>query len=308
MTSNQETICSIRRMSHMGGYLAAAIAASLMLVLVVSAPALAKAPTGDFAVFVQCPRTTPEVNFCLYSETTSGEVTIGTSVVPIEHTIVLQGGFHKPPVAKEAETFYGAVNGETLSHTPQTVPGGLLGLVNCSEIKEPVAKLACELVFENGLTGVTATTELAESAGAIGINTNNLVNRRGIALSLPIKVHLENPFLGGSCYIGSSASPVTLDLTTGTTSPPEPNKPISGKVGTIEFGDEFNFTDITNNTLVDNAFSAPEATGCGGLLSSVIDPVIDAKLGLPSPGGKNTAIQNNRIREAVAEAVIKSEE
>lgn len=35
----------------------------------------------------------------------------------------------------DVETFVGALNGETLSKTPQKVPGGLLGLVNCTEIK-----------------------------------------------------------------------------------------------------------------------------------------------------------------------------
>jgi len=157
------------------------------------------------------------------------------------------------------------------------------------------------------LTGVTATTELAKPASEIGINTSNLVNEEGVALSLPVKVKLDNPLLGSACYIGSSSSPVTLNLTTGKTSPPPPNTSIHGKLGNLEFLDEFTLVEITNNTLVDNAFSAPEASGCGGLLAPVLDPIIDLKLGLPSAAGKNTAIQNNRIREASGENVIKSE-
>lgn len=35
----------------------------------------AKEPTGDFAVFKQCPRFTKGVNLCLFSQT-SGEVTL----------------------------------------------------------------------------------------------------------------------------------------------------------------------------------------------------------------------------------------
>jgi hypothetical protein len=275
-----------------------------------ASPALAKEPTGDFAVFKQCPRFTSGVDACIYAQTIGGEVTIGASTVPInadkKHEIILQGGtiFHE---ATGTESFVGALNGETLSKTPQNVPSGLAGLINCEEISEPVARLACKLVFENKLTGVTATTELAKPASAIGISTNNLINETGIALSLPVKVKLDNPLLGSACYIGSESSPVTLNLTTGTTSPPEPNKPLSGKVGKLTFKDEFNFVEITENTLVDNAFSAPAASGCGGLLAPVLDPIIDLKLGLPSPAGKNTAIQNNTLREAVAEAVIKSE-
>ena len=240
--------------------------------------ASAKAPTGDFAVFSQCPRFTAEVALCLYSQTKSGEVTLGKQTVPIAKTITLQGGV-KRNEATEVETFVGALNGETLSKTPQKVPGGLAGLVKCNEISNFLERAACELVFENGVTGVNATTELARPASEIGINTNNLINEEGPALTLPLKIHLENPFLGSECYIGSSAKPLTLKLTTGTTTPPPPNKPIKGKVGEIFVKDESTFLELPENTVVDNAFSAPEATGCGGLFAFLIDPIIDSKSG-----------------------------
>jgi hypothetical protein len=293
------------------------VAMALVAPLAFAAPALAKEPTGDFAVFKQCPRTTKGVELCLYSETTGGSVTLNKQTVPInedgKHPIILQGGITN--AGEEDEKFVGAVNGETLSKTPQNVPGGLTGLINCTEIKgegllKPLAELAkaaCKLVFENKTTGVSAVTELAKPASEIGISTNNLENREGVALSLPVKIKLENTFLGSECYVGSSSSPVTFKLTTGTTSPPGPNKPISGKVGKISAKDEFEFLEISGNELVDNAFSAPEASGCGGIFSVLIDPLIDSKIGLPSAAGKNTAIQKNFIREATAEGVIKSE-
>jgi hypothetical protein len=274
----------------------------------IASPALAKSPTGDFAVFSQCPRFTSEVSntFCFYSQTESGEVKIGSTAVPITKTITLQGGYIRNQTT-EAETFVGPINGETLSKTPQKVPGGLAGLVKCNEITNPVERILCEAIFENGLTGVNATTELAGPTSSIGISASNLVNAQGIALSLPVKVKLDNPLLGSECYVGSSSHPITLNLTSGTTNPPAPNKPISGKVGNIEFKDEEEFIEITKNTLVDNSFAAPAATGCGGLFSFLIDPIIDAKLGLPSAAGKNTDIQNNTLKIAPAEAVIASE-
>ncbi|HWY18344.1 MAG TPA: hypothetical protein VNY27_06495 [Solirubrobacteraceae bacterium] len=286
------------------------VALAVLVPLTFASSALAKAPTGPFAVFSDCPRFTSGVIFCIYSQTEGGEVKIGKSTVPInadkKHEIILQGGFSENETTG-VESFVGAIDGNTLSKTPQNVPGGLAGLVNCPEISNFILRISCELVFENSLTGVTATTELAKPASEIGINTNNLINEEGVALSLPVKVKLDNPLLGSECYIGSSSSPVTLNLTTGTTNPPAPNKPIKGKLGKLEFLDEFTLIEITNSTLVDNAFSAPVATGCGGALSFILDPIIDAKLGLPSAAGKNTAIQNNRIREATAENVIKSE-
>jgi hypothetical protein len=271
-----------------------------------ASPALAKEPTGDFAVFKQCPRFTSGVNFCFYAQTKSGEVTLNKQNVPIKNTITLQGGIIRNEET-EAETFVAALNGETLSKTPQPVPGGLLALVRCNEISNYFERVACELIFENGITGVNATTELARPASEIGINKNNLINQEGVALSLPVKVRLENPFLGNSCYIGSNTHPIIWNLTTGTTSPPAPNTPIKGKVGEIEFKDEFTFTRITGNSSVDNAYAAPEATGCGGIFSFLIDPIIDGKLGLPSPAGHNTTILNNTISEATGETVIASE-
>jgi hypothetical protein len=290
--------------------LTALLLGAITVMAVSASPALAKEPTGAFAVFKQCPRFTPHVNFCLYSETTSGELIAGNSKIPITNPIILQGGIAENEA--EEQSFVAALNGETLSKSPQKVPGGLLGLIKCNEIKgegllEKLERQSCEAVFENGVTGVNATTELALPASSIGINTSHLVNEEGVALSLPVKVHLENPLLGSGCYVGSAANPIILNLTTGTTSPPPPNKPIKGKLGNLNFEEEFKLINITNNTLVDNAFAVPGATGCGGIFAFLLDPIINAKLGLPSAAGKNTVIQNNHIREATTEAVIASE-
>jgi hypothetical protein len=256
------------------------VAMALMAPLAFASPALAIEPTGDFAVFKQCPRFNPEVNRCINSQTKSGEVKIRSTAVPIKNPITLQGGINE---STEPGTMVAALNGETLSKTPEPVPGGLLDLVKCNEISNFFERIACELVFENGVTGVTATTELAKPASAITISASNLINGEGTALSLPVKVKLDNPFLGSECYIGSNSSPITLNLTTGKTSPPPPNTSISGKVGTLTFKDEFRLTEITNNTLVDNSFAVPAANGCGGIFAFLIDPIINAKLGLPSP-------------------------
>jgi hypothetical protein len=291
------------------------IAAPLVL-LVSAATAQATEPTGAFKVFAQCPRFSG-VRFCLYAQVESGEVKVGSQSVPInadkKHELVLQGGYTRNSETGE-EHFSGALNGETLSKTPQNVPGGLAGLINCTEITggglvEIAARVACKAVFENALTGVSSTAELALPATSIGISSDNLINEEGVALSLPLKLHLENPLLGSECYIGSSSSPVTFNLTTGTTSPPEPNKPISGKLGEVAFleSEGIEYTQITNTTLVDNAFSTPGASGCGGIFSFLLDPIIDAKLGLPSVAGHNTTIQNGKETLTLAEHVIASE-
>jgi hypothetical protein len=296
-----------------------ALLAVLVVPLAIAGTAAAKEPTGVFAVFKQCPRFTKGVNYCVHAKIEGGEVKIGKTVVPINENkkseIILQGGYERnekvfPPV----EHFFGALNGETLSKTPQNVPGGLTGLVNCTLIKgeellEFLAREACKLVFENKTTGVAAVTELAKPASDIGINSDNLVNEEGVALSLPAKIKLENTFLGSECYIGSESEPVTLNLTTGETSPPKGVEPIFGHVGrvnSLEF-EKFPYLELTGVKLVENAFSVPKASGCGGIFSFLIDPIIDEKLGLPSAAGNNTAIQNGSQLIATAENVIKQE-
>jgi len=301
--SNAKRVVGLRRLT-----LIAVVALMVPLTaLAVASPALAS-PKGPYAVFKDCPLKTPGNELCLFGQTTSGKFTIGTTTVPINKTITLQGG--AAPTGGENEYFLlPAADGNTLSKTELNVPGGLLGLVNCPEISNFFERIACELVFENGATGVTATTEIAASKTNPAIlNIGHLIGANETALQLPVKVKLNNPLLGSGCYIGSESSPVELHLTTGTTSPPgppSPNKPITGKVG--EESAEEEILVLTKNSLVDNTFTAPGAEGCGGLFSFILDPILDAKLKLPAASGYNTAILEGTLKVSSEEAVIKSE-
>jgi len=122
-------------------------------------------------------------------------------------------------------------------------------------------------------------------------------------LKLPVKVRLENPFLGSKCYVGSSTSPLIWNLTTGETEPALPNKSIKGTSGLATLIEEAQIAQLTGNVLVENNWSAPEATGCGGVLSFLVDPIINLELGLPAKAGENTALLENTIDIATPEAV-----
>jgi len=292
-------------------FIAVALVASLAL-----ASTAAAEPQGIFKVYKDCPTEKSEVALCIYGETTSGEFVIGSTKVPINKTLLLQAGaVHTGGSNFNEYRFVPPKGGETMSKTELNVPGGLAGLINCEEIKgggllEVTERAACKLVFENGLTGVTTTTEyVGTTSNPAILNFTNIVEEKRTGLSLPIRAHLKNPLLGSNCYIGSSTHPIQLQLTDGTTSPPEPNKPISGKLGnpTTEVEDEFESLTTTENTLVDNSFSVPVVEGCGGLASSLLDPIVDAKLGLESPAGHNTAILNSTLHNAESEAVVASE-
>jgi hypothetical protein len=265
----------------------------------------ASAHSGEFAKFNYCPSTNPEVFKCLYSVTTGGKIVLGKKTTPIESPVTLQGGYSSTNREKKhISKFFAATNGVTLSKTPENVPGGLLGIVP-PESSPPLVKLLSKFFFENSLTAVYATLELAKPATEIEISEFNILLEEGLSLKLPVKVRLENPFLGSSCYVGSSSSPIIWNLTTGTTSPPEPNTPITGSSGVSELKDEAEIAQLNGNVLVENAWSAPEATGCGGILSFLVDPVIDAELGLPAKAGVNTAILDNTIDIATPESVNK---
>jgi hypothetical protein len=280
------------------GTLAAVIAT---MALAPSALASTHHPTGEFTPFGECPFARATITDCVYSLTTGGSVTIGNKTVPIANPVTLQGGYEglNPNVE-----FYGAENGETLSKTPQPVPGGLLGLLNCKAQTNPIIKGLCETAFENGLTGVNAIVELTgPSKGLTGIklNTENEIFAEGTALQLPVKIRLENPLLGSECYIGSDKNPIVIPLTTGTSGA------LTGAPGELKFSEEFEIINITGAKLVNNTFTAPEAQGCGGLLSLLVNPVVNAMLGTPAGKGKNFATLEAGFKDSQPEYVIASE-
>jgi hypothetical protein len=285
-----------------------ALAAMSLAVLGFAAPAMATKPTGAFVNFGACPTKVTGVNLCVFAQTSSGEFKIKKTEVPITKTITLQGGIIENEETG-AETWVNAANGgETISKTPETVPGGLLKIIAPKSWPEILQRIFNEII-NKGITGVSATTELV---GNISINRGALFEGAPNALTLPVRVHLENEFLGPKCYVGSKAHPVNLELTTGTTSPPAPNKPITGSLGEIEVKEEGQLVILKKNSLVNNSFSAPTAEGCGsqilfGLFTGIIDGAVDSELELPSASGNNTAILNGTLENASAAAVIKSE-
>jgi hypothetical protein len=276
----------MRKRKHLAG-----VVVGLLVIAAMALPALASAHTGEFARFNNCPSTNKEVEICLTSTITSGEVVLGNKKVPIVNPVTFQGGAGTAN-AEGISKFYAATNGETLTKAPQPVPGGLSGLVNCKEISNFILRASCELIFENGYTGVNSTLELARPASEIQFSEFALLFRTGTALKLPVKVHLENPLLGSGCYIGSSSSPIWFNLTSGTTAPPPPNVAIKGAAGKSEFIENEQILRFTGQKLVDNAWAAPGANGCGGPIAELIlDPIINSSVGVPSAAGKNTAIQ-----------------
>ena len=260
--------------------------------------------TGNYTKFQNCEFTNTEVKKCIYSVTEGGEVVLGSKTVPIENDVILQGGTGK--AVGGVAPFFAPTSGLALSKTPQNVPGGLLGVVPESKQSWLVKRLI-KFFFENSLTGLDSTLELAGSASEIKVSEMHLAEEEGVALEMPIKVHLENPFLGSKCYIGSNSSPIVWKLTTGETSPPAPNESIVGSAGSTEFLEEGRILVSKEAELVDNAWSAPAVTGCGGILAFLVNPIVKGQVGTTS-AGHNTAILVNTLNAASRAAVNKNNE
>jgi len=175
-----------------------------------------------------------------------------------------------------------------LSKAKQKVPGGVIGLTGLTWLAEFLGIEALTLY---------ATTELAGTPIIAGTSF----------AQLPIKVHLENStgVLGKSCYVGSSSSPIVLNLTTGTTAPPGPNKPITGKIPSPVFEPVREIQYANGGEYVDNSFAAPGANGCVltlfGFIPISINGLVNTQSGLPSAAG------NNETRQAFNAAIVNAE-
>ncbi len=263
-------------------------------------------PNEDYAPFADCPLRNPATDVCIFAQTESGELIIGKRTIPITSTITLQGGIHEDVATGKQETgkqeFIGAEGGVTLSRAPQAIPGGLPKIVDPRLLPKVLREQFYGLI-DQGAANVTATVEPAAPVRSIRVSTQDLIEAKGIGLSLPVKVKLSNPLLGASCYIGSNADPIVIALTTGTTSPFPLRRPLAGKPGHAKFKDDYNLVTISKDSLVSDSFAASRVAGCGGIFSSRVDPAVDAGLGLPVAAGGDEAILNGVLRDANAPAV-----
>lgn len=253
--------------------LPAGIVAAVAAMALIAPAAQAATPAPGYEQFVGCPSPAenPEILGCLHSVVTGGHFNMGNKEVPISSPITLNGG-----VKEELTGFtYNSQGG--LSAVKQQVPGGVIGLTGLDW-----------LVNFLNLEGLKlyAVTELAGTPSFEG-PTN---------ITLPIKVHLINPVLGSKCYVGSSSSPIVLHMITGTTSPPAPNKPITGKNPKASFDFPKQIQKLLGGIYVDNSFAAPGANGCTltlfGFIPVSINGLVNTASSLPSAAGTNETVQN----------------
>jgi hypothetical protein len=186
--------------------------------------------TGGYVPFADCPLSDAVLRSCIASDEHSGELVVGHRTVPVDSPLTLQGGLFRSRPGREGLTFVGAEDGNTLSKAELSLPGGLAGILAPAYLPASLLR-QFDVSIERGVTGATVTPELARPASAIELSEYNLLAEEGVAVQLPLKIKLSNPFLGSDCYIGSSTDPIVLNLTTGETNPPAPNKPNKRQLG-----------------------------------------------------------------------------
>jgi hypothetical protein len=296
----------VRSAKHLHVLLAVAL---VVLALPIAAPpARAQTthhPQGAFAVFSQCPLDEPTIFDCVFVDTKGGEMRIGSMMTPISRAMIgLDGGLLEGPT-NEPTIFAAPVNGVITQSTPLPVPGGLSRVLEASALPHSLGAVSDELESV-GLGELTATVEVAGPASAVMFSLENAVGVAGAVLEEPLKIKLVSPVLGEHCYIGTDSDPIHIQLTEEMTDPPLPNMPIEGALGPVLQSEEGLFA-VPGNSLVDNSFAVPAASGCGGSLAPAIDEIIDSKLKLPSPAGHNTLVLNSTAYVAEAKNVIASE-
>lgn len=254
-----------------------AVAGLIVAFAMLSPAAHAAKPNPPYSQFAGCPSPFTEnekVRSCVRSEINGGHFQMGSKTVPIENPITMTGGVEK--LLSLSPLLFNSEGG--LSKVKQKVPGGVIGLTGLTWLAEFLGSSALTLY---------ATTELAGTPVIAGT----------AFAQLPIKVHLENTtgVLGKNCYVGSNSSPIVLNLTTGTTAPPPPNTPISGKKPFLEFEGETEIQKAKDGIYVDNSFAAPGANGCVltlfGFIPISINGLVNSQSGLPSPAGTNETKQ-----------------
>lgn len=226
---------------------------------------------------------------CIANSSPNGSIKLGNSTQTTGATNLQLGA-----TVDDATGAFSLISppGGALVAEPVNVEGGLLGLMCPSDI--PLVTAICDGLVGSPLNTVTATVEPAGEPS--NFNRAAALSVGQPIITLPVKVHLQNPILGPNCYIGSNSDPIVL-RPKNTTQPSlavapgdldgTPNP--SGALARL----------TTTSTQGDDTFAVPAARGCG--LLGVLDAAVNAQQGLPSPSGNNNLVLNNAASAVISE-------
>jgi hypothetical protein len=248
---------------------------------------------GDWAPFNRCPIDDPAMLavpgvgtevFCIAESSPSGSMTFGNLTVPFKATNHQYGvlesleGRPSPGVSPA---------GGILDAEPVELPGGIRELL-CPSHGWHIRHICRDANDQRWHREANAVTWTLESAG-------NLTNwslfaglQPGVPIAtVPLRIHLQNRYLGDDCYVGSEAEPIVT-------------QPASLALPEVEFlAFATNGTPNETGPMADikskgsqgaSAFTVPAASGCGPY--GIFDQIIDNKVGLPSSAATNSVTFN----------------
>ncbi|THA79510.1 hypothetical protein E6R60_03110 [Streptomyces sp. A0642] len=275
------------------GLFAAATAAAVVVPVAASPAGATTAATqlnGSWAPFSRCPVDNPamlatdgedEIALCVTSTSPNGTIKLGNTTATTGATNLQFGVIQHP--AEGTYTVVPPAGGSIISGAT-TIPGGLLGLACPSNI--PIVSGICRQITDASLNKVTATVESAGTPTdfdlVAGLSSGPIV-------SLPVRIHLENPFLGSNCYLGSASNPIVLHP--GNLSAPTLGVTLFDPDGATNPDGSLLQISLTGAAQGDSTFSVPKSSGCG--LGGILNGVLDLKTGLPAASGKNNLVLNN---------------
>ncbi|MER7052456.1 hypothetical protein [Streptomyces sp. NPDC000351] len=257
-----------------------------------TATAAAAVPNGEWAPFTRCPVDAPAMLAsdglartpqCVVSTSPNGSIKLGKTTVTTGRTNLQIGVVQN----SDGTSSVVAPPGGALVADSATVPGGLLGLMCPSNI--PAITAICEQLSNSTLNKITATVESVGAPYAFDQTAGILTDQPIVAL--PVRIHLQNPFLGSRCYIGTAANPIVLRPENRQF--PEFGMSFFQSDGTVADDGEMSRINLIGATQNDSTFAVPGASGCGLGLFGLIDAAVNAKTGLPSAAGNNSLTLNN---------------
>jgi hypothetical protein len=257
--------------------------------LVPAGSASAQTMNGIWGPFDRCPVDNAQIlavdgvsadPACIAASSPSGEIKLGNSVQTTGSTNLQLGA----TINNQSQFSLVSPPGGAMVAEPVNVEGGLLGLMCPSDI--PLVSAICQGLVGSPLNAVTATVEAAGEPS--NFSRPAALQQGQPIVTVPVKVHLENPILGPNCYIGSNSNPIVLR-------PQNTTRPaLAAALGDLDGtpNPTGRLARITGtSTQGDSTFAVPEADGCG--LLGVLDVAVNAQQGLPSPSGNNYLILNN---------------
>ncbi|TRV78929.1 hypothetical protein FKN01_11895 [Streptomyces sp. 130] len=245
---------------------------------------------GSWAPFSRCPVDDPamlaadgatDTAICVSSHSASGSIKLGNTEVPVGASDLQVGVVNHPG---GTSTVISPAGGALIADSAK-VPGGLLGLMCPNDV--PVVTGICNTLTDVNLNRVTATIESVNTPTGFQLVAGTTTGKP--ILTLPVRIHLENPLLGDKCYIGSSSNPILL-RPQNLTQPVISSEKFAGD-GTPDTAGQMNRLNLLGATQTDTTYSVPGTNGCG-LLGS-LNWAVNLKTGLPSASGNNNVTLND---------------